>query len=76
MKRRDFIKVAALSALAVGTASHSFEPETFAGDRFPISLSQMESKGPFWPDEARMVFSASMQMEAVQPPGGRFHTER
>ena len=47
MKRRDFIKVAALSALAVGTASHSFEPETFAGDRFPISLSQMESKGPF-----------------------------
>lgn len=76
MKRLDFIKVAALSLLAVGTASHSFEPETLAGDRFPISLSQTESKGPFWPDEARMVFSASMQMEAVQTPGGVFHTER
>ncbi len=32
MKRRDFIKDTSVSALAVGTASHTFEPETFAKD--------------------------------------------
>src|SRR6266850_5604765 len=71
MKRRDFIKETAVSALAVGTASHIFEPETLASERSPISLPQEESKGSFWPDGARMVVSISMQMEAgAQPLSG------
>jgi len=71
MKRRDFIKDTAVSALAVGTASHIFEPETFASKKSPISLPQEESKGPFWPGGARMVVSISMQMEAgAQPLSG------
>src|SRR6266478_8008523 len=64
MKRRDFIKDGGVSALALGTARHTFEPETLGSARSPISLPQEESKGPFWPDGARMVISISMQMEA------------
>jgi peptidoglycan/xylan/chitin deacetylase (PgdA/CDA1 family) len=71
MKRRDFIKDSAVSALAVGTAAHTFEPETFGGERSPISLPHEESKGRFWPDGVRMVISVSMQMEAgAQPSSG------
>jgi len=71
MKRRDFIKDSGVSALALGTARHTFEPETFGSARSPISLPQEESKGPFWPDGARMVISISMQMEAgAQPSSG------
>jgi len=71
MKRRDFIKETAVSALAVGTASRIFEPETLASERSPISLPQEESKGSFWPDGARLVVSISMQMEAgAQPLSG------
>src|SRR5260370_16967338 len=71
MKRRDFIKDGGVSALALGTARHTFEPETFGSARSPISLPQGESKGPFWPDGARMVISISMQMEAgAQPSSG------
>src|SRR6266478_3106565 len=71
MKRRDFIKDSAVSALAVGTAVHAFEPETFGSERSPISLPQAESKGPFWPEGARLVVSISMQMEAgAQPLSG------
>jgi|GraSoi2013_100cm_1033763.scaffolds.fasta_scaffold16740_3 hypothetical protein len=71
MKRRDFIKDSAVSALAVGTVPHTFEPETFGSERSAISLPQAESKGSFWPDGARMVISISMQMEAgAQPSSG------
>jgi peptidoglycan/xylan/chitin deacetylase (PgdA/CDA1 family) len=71
MKRRDFIKDSGVSALALGTARHTFEPETFGSARSPIPLPQEESKGPFWPDGARMVISISMQMEAgAQPSSG------
>jgi len=71
MKRRDFIKDSAVSALAVGTAHRNFEPETFGSARSPISLPQADSKDPFWPDGARLVISISMQMEAgAQPPSG------
>src|SRR5258707_13463932 len=71
MKRRDFIKDSGVSALALGTARHTFEPETFGSARSPISLPQEESKGPFWPDGARMGISISMQMETgAQPASG------
>jgi peptidoglycan/xylan/chitin deacetylase (PgdA/CDA1 family) len=71
MKRRDFIKDGAVSALAAGTAPQIFEPETFARTNSPISPSQDEFKGSFWPDGARMVISISMQMEAgAQPSSG------
>ena len=71
MKRRDFIKDSAVSALAVGTASHTFEPGTFGSERPPVSLPQAESKASFWPDGARLVVSISMQMEAgAQPLSG------
>src|SRR5712672_3357468 len=71
MKRRDFIKDGAVSALAVSTAHRNFEPETLGSGRSPISLRQADSKGPFWPEGARLVISISMQMEAgAQPPSG------
>jgi peptidoglycan/xylan/chitin deacetylase (PgdA/CDA1 family) len=71
MKRRDFINDTAVSALAAGTASHIFAPETFAKERSPISLPQAESKRSFWPDGGRLVVSISMQMEAgAQPLSG------
>ncbi len=71
MKRRDFIKDSAVSALALGTAPHTFEPETFGSERSPTSLPQAESKGSFWPHGARLVVSISMQMEAgAQPLSG------
>ncbi len=72
MKRRDFIKDSAVSALAVGTAPHTFEPKTFGSERSPISLPQAKPKAPFWPDGARLVVSISMQMEAgAQPRSGK-----
>ncbi len=71
MKRRDFIKDSAVSALAVGTAPRALEPETFGSERSPISLPQAESKSSFWPGGARLVVSISMQMEAgAQPLSG------
>src|SRR6266481_5138538 len=71
MKRRDFIKDSTVSALAIGAASHTFEPGTFGSERPPVSLPQGESKGSFWPDGARLVVSISMQMEAgAQPLSG------
>jgi hypothetical protein len=71
MKRRDFIKDSAVSALVVGAVPHTFEPETFGSERSAVSLPQAESKGSFWPDGARMVISISMQMEAgAQPSSG------
>jgi peptidoglycan/xylan/chitin deacetylase (PgdA/CDA1 family) len=71
MKRRDFIKESAVSALAIGTPRHTFEPETLGSKRSAISLPQAESTGSFWPDGARLVVSISMQMEAgAQPLGG------
>src|SRR3984893_6735964 len=71
MKRRDFIKESAVSALAIGTASQSFEGDVLGSDRAARSSSQMKTKGPLWPDGARFVVSISMQMEAgAQPLGG------
>jgi len=70
MKRRDFIKDSAVSALAVNTA-RAFEPETFGIGRSPISVPPADSKSSFWPDGARLVVSISMQMEAgAQPMSG------
>jgi peptidoglycan/xylan/chitin deacetylase (PgdA/CDA1 family) len=68
MKCRDFIKDSAVSALAVGTATYTFEPETFGSERSPISVPQAETEGPIWPDGARLVVSISMQMEAGAQP--------
>jgi hypothetical protein len=68
MKRRDFIKDSAVSALALGAPSQSLEGEVFASR---VSTSQAESEGSFWPDGARLVVSISMQMEAgAQPLSG------
>ena len=70
MKRRDFIKDSAVSALAVNTA-RAFEPETFGIGRSPISVPPADSESFFWPDGARLVVSISMQMEAgAQPMSG------
>src|SRR5258708_17552347 len=69
MKRRDFIKDSAVSALALGAPSQSLEGEVFASR---VSTSQAESEGSFWPDGARLVVSISMQMEAgAQPRSGK-----
>src|SRR5258708_22754695 len=57
MKRRDFTKDSAVSALAVGPARHPFERGTTGGERSPVPLPPAESKGSFWPDGARMVIS-------------------
>jgi len=71
MKRRDFIKDGAVSALAVGRTSHAFEPGTFGEGKSSPSLPQSDAKSPFWPDGARLVVSISMQMEAgAQPSSG------
>src|ERR1700719_2585928 len=71
MKRRSFIRDSGVSALAVSAAPHAFASITLGNGRSPISLPQPESKGPFWPDGARMVISISMQMEAgAQPSSG------
>src|SRR6202040_3645320 len=71
MKRRSFIRDSGVSALAVSAAPHAFASITPGNGRSPISFPQPESKGPFWPDGARMVISVSMQMEAgAQPSSG------
>jgi peptidoglycan/xylan/chitin deacetylase (PgdA/CDA1 family) len=71
MKRRAFIKDSAVSALALGTAPHAFASKIRESGGSPVSYSQPESEGPFWPDGARMVVSISMQMEAgAQPSSG------
>src|SRR6267154_626955 len=71
MKRRDFIKDSAVSALAVGRTSHAFEPGTFGEGKSSASLPQSVAESPFWPDGARLVVSISMQMEAgAQPSSG------
>jgi hypothetical protein len=68
MKRRDFIKDSAASALAVGTAAYTFEAETFGRERSPIPLPLAESKGSFWPDGARLDISISMQTIGQSAP--------
>ena len=68
MKRRDFIKDSAVSALAVGAAPHTFESAPPKSGRSPLSFPQAESEAPFWPDGARLVVSISMQMEAGAQP--------
>jgi peptidoglycan/xylan/chitin deacetylase (PgdA/CDA1 family) len=71
MKRRDFIKDSAVSALAIGTASQSLEGDVLGSGRPRVSSAQAESKDSFWPDGARLVVSISMQMEAgAQPLSG------
>ncbi len=75
MKRRDFIKDSAVSALAIGAASQSIEGDVLgSGPR--VSSAQAESKDSFWPDGARLVVSISMQMEAgAQPLSGKPNAE-
>ncbi len=68
MKRRDFIKDSSVSALTVGTALRTFQPETFGREPSSTFRPQTESEGPFWPDGARLVVSISMQMEAGAQP--------
>src|SRR5271155_3293438 len=71
MKRREFITQTAISVLAAGAASQPSQSKGFAMNGLPKSSAQLSSKGPFWPDGARMVISMSMQMEAgAQPASG------
>src|SRR6266436_9975717 len=71
MKRRDFIKDSAVSALVVGRTSHAFEPGPLGEGKSSASLWQSDAESPFWPDGARLVVSISMQMEAgAQPLSG------
>jgi peptidoglycan/xylan/chitin deacetylase (PgdA/CDA1 family) len=71
MKRRDFIKDGAVSALAAGVVSQTLQPKGFAMQTSSTSSALRSSEGPFWPDGARMVISVSMQMEAgAQPSSG------
>src|SRR5260370_41956897 len=71
MKRRDFIKDAAVSALAAGVVSQTPQPKGFAMQTSSTSSALRSSEAPFWPDGARMVISITMQMEAEgQPSSG------
>jgi peptidoglycan/xylan/chitin deacetylase (PgdA/CDA1 family) len=71
MKRRDFIKDSAVSALAVGTASQSVKRDVLGRGRSKFLSSEAQPKDPFWPDGARLAVSISMQMEAgAQPLSG------
>jgi len=71
MKRRDFIKDAAVSALAAGVVSQTPQPKGLAMQTSSTSSALRNSEAPFWPDGARMVISISMQMEAgAQPSSG------
>jgi len=71
MKRRDFIKDTAVSALTVGTVSQSFERDFLGSGRPMVWSAQAQPKDFFWPDGARLVVSISMQMEAgAQPLSG------
>jgi peptidoglycan/xylan/chitin deacetylase (PgdA/CDA1 family) len=71
MRRRDFLKRSAISALAAGAVSQIPQAKGFAGQTSSTSPAQLISRGPFWPDGARMVVSISMQMEAgAQPASG------
>src|SRR5580658_1161757 len=69
MERRDFIKDSAISAVAVGSAPH-----TFGTGRSPLSLSQADSKRAFWPNGARLAISISLMFEggrqAISGAGG------
>src|SRR6266403_5124827 len=68
MKRRDFIKESALSALAASAVPQTLQRKDFG---MQTASAHPASKGPFWPDGARMVISISMQMEAgAQPLSG------
>src|ERR1700730_4993711 len=65
MNRRNFIRDAAVSALAVGTAQpRIFEAKAFGSKRSSLYRPLVESRESFWPDGASMVVSISMQMEA------------
>jgi peptidoglycan/xylan/chitin deacetylase (PgdA/CDA1 family) len=71
MRRREFIKQTAISVLAAGAVSRSLQPKGFAIKKPSNSSAPFSSKGPFWPDGARMVISMSMQMEGgAQPASG------
>jgi peptidoglycan/xylan/chitin deacetylase (PgdA/CDA1 family) len=71
MRRREFIKQAALSVLAARAVPPSLQAKGFAMKELSNSSAQLTSKGPFWPDGARMVISMSMQMEGgAQPASG------
>jgi peptidoglycan/xylan/chitin deacetylase (PgdA/CDA1 family) len=68
MKRRNFIKDSAVSALAIGAVHQSFEGDVLGSGRSTVSSAHAESKDAFWPDGARLVVSISMQMEAGAQP--------
>jgi peptidoglycan/xylan/chitin deacetylase (PgdA/CDA1 family) len=69
MKRREFIKDSALSALAASAVSQTLQAKEFAMQG--SATEQFASHAPFWPEGARMVISISMQMEAgAQPSSG------
>jgi len=71
MKRRDFIKNTAVSALAVSAVAQTLPPKGLAMQESSTLPATFTSEGPFWPDGARMVISISMQMEAgAQPSTG------
>jgi peptidoglycan/xylan/chitin deacetylase (PgdA/CDA1 family) len=71
MTRRAFIKTSAISTFAVGRLSQTLQSRGFAMQNSSTPDAQGISKGPFWPDGARMVISISMQMEAgAQPTSG------
>ena len=65
MNRRDLLKSATIAAAGVASPSLAFAQITPARD-----ANALEDKS-FWPHEARMVISISMQMEAgAQPVSG------
>jgi hypothetical protein len=71
MKRRDFIRDSAVSVLAAGAVSQRLPSKGFAMQTSSTSSALPSSEEPVSPDEARMVISISMQMEAgAQPSSG------
>lgn len=58
--RRDFIRTGALSAAGIALASHTTSAD--------VKTMEPAQTPPFWPDDARLVISVSMQFEAGGQP--------
>jgi peptidoglycan/xylan/chitin deacetylase (PgdA/CDA1 family) len=71
MKRRDFLKNTAASAIGFSGVSQLLASDAFGKEAGSMSSAPMHSEGPFWPDGARLAVSISMQFEAgAQPERG------
>jgi len=69
--RRDFLRSGAVSLFGFSAVLQSFTSTVSEEEKLFMASATSQSKGPFWPDGARLVISISMQMEAgAQPSSG------